>query len=148
MNIVNWAKQRKNIEYLLPKGYEFVIHSDPMFHLIKGLNCIRIDGVKKVTIENVEICNFENYSEPSYDYIVDKKYTKIHPKQIVEDYYLGTRCCAIILTCIDEIYLKNVCVKNGYSEHGECIAIYTHDCLDYKEDNLTIKGVDIDYVRT
>jgi len=146
-DIINWAKHRKKITWLLSKGYEFIIHSDSMFHVIKGLNCIRIDAVKKVTIENVKIHNFENYSEPSYDYIVDKKYTKIHPKQVLNDHYLGTRCCGIILTSVDEIYIKNVCVHNGYSEYGESIAILTQNCLDYEEENLKIEGVDIDYVK-
>ena len=147
MDIINWAKGRRKITWLLSKGYEFVIHSDSMFHVIKGLNCIRIDAVKKVNIENVKINVFENYSEPSYDYIVDKKYTKIHPEQNIDDYYLGTRCCSIILTSVDEINIKDVCIHNGYSEHGDCIAIYTQNCLDYEEENLKISGVNIDYVK-
>lgn len=174
-NIIDWADNNEDLSYLIEKGYKFIIHSDSMFHVIKGLNCLRFDCVENLVLDNVKVVNFKNYSQPCLeDYLLnmfdklDINYDKIginsssvkdliviHINQFLVDDYLGTRSCGLVMVGVKNIDFNNVNIVNGFSKYGKSYGVVSINCsqdikckvLDYiSNGKLLIKCVDEKYM--
>jgi hypothetical protein len=94
--------------------FTVVGNSDSMFHVIKGLMGIRLDGVINSNIYNVKILNVYNYSSQGAP-LTEDDFTGPsnggHPNQNITDGYSGTNLYAIVCSSCKNINMNIVYVE-------------------------------------
>ena len=137
---IDWAYNNTNISELLDLGYKYKCNGDSMFHVNKGVNCCRFDGVNNMEIRNCILDTVENYGYLGNEKY-DGAYVTSHDQQ-KRPGYCGADTTGVIFSYCKNISICDLDIKNIKSMNGNAVAIsMINESRKINIDNFDVKGV-------
>ena len=117
---LNWVFQERSFSYLSLKNHQVICNGDDMFHVQKGLCGIRVDGVKKVVMDDVVFDTLINMA-PLGD-TSGGSYQLSHPKSNQKGYCACDLVAVNLSACVG-VSLNDVRIRKLHSYNGDCCGV-------------------------
>ena len=120
-DLIEWSESGTDIGSLIDQGYKYKCNGDSMFHVNKGVNVTRFDGVEYLAIKDVDIENCYNRGFLG-DTVHGGHYEHSHDDQIRRGYH-GTDIHGMSFSCCKYVDACNIAIYKIHTDNGSVAAI-------------------------
>lgn len=137
--LVEWALEGNDFQWLTDQGFKLVCNGDSMFHLQKGVHGVRIDAMRGAHFDDVRIEDVHNFGLLGSS--ASGKYEKSHSAQ-KRPGYTGADVTGLSLSCAHEISGNKLFVGNIHSDNSNSRAIrFINESTKVKIEKCEIEDV-------
>lgn len=120
--VVAWSKNATDIaDVMTTNGYEYICNGDRMHHVNKGTLGLKLDGLNRLTLDNVTVYNIHNHSPLGSE--LCGPYETSHSGQGIKEGSSSGNARGVSLAACKNVCINDCTVDEIHSDNGNAIAV-------------------------